>query len=295
MMDGSLGTTLLQFLASGLLIGVIYSLAAIAYTTIFNVAGVINFAQGDMVTIPALVAITAVDHGIGYGPAVLVAVLCGGLLGLLIDKAVVAPLGGSVLRTTVATIGVGIVLQGAALLLFGTEARTLPSPLGEGSFHLLGVGLPHQALVVVATAAALVLVLGLLFQVSMLGRAFRACAQNPFAARLSGIDVGSMRTLAFMLSGIIAAVIGVIVAPMTLMQYDTGVAIGIKGFIACIIGGLGNPLGALAGGLLLGVTESYATWLVGSGYKSAISLLLLILFLLLRPGGLLGALERPAQ
>ena len=295
MTDGGLAATLLQFLASGLVIGIVYSLAAIAYTTIFNVAGVINFAQGDMATIPALVAIAAFEHGFGYVPSVLAAIGCGALLGLAIDRLVVAPLGGSALRTTIATIGVGIVLQGAAILLFGTEARTFPSPMGEGSFRLLGIGLPRQALVVVGTALVLVAGLAMLFQVSFLGRAFRACAVNPYAARLSGIGVGAMRTLAFVLAGVVAAVIGVIVAPTTLMQYDTGIAIGIKGFVACIIGGLGNPLGALLGGLLLGVSESYATWLVGSGYKSAISMLVLILFLLLRPGGLLGALERPAR
>jgi len=142
--------------------------------------------------------------------------------------------------------------------------------------------------VVLATAALLVGLLALLFQASFIGRAFRACAINPYAARLSSIDIAAMRRLAFVLSGIISAVIGVIVAPITLMQYDTGIAIGIKGFVACIIGGLGNPLGALLGGLFLGVVESFATGLVGSGYKSAVAFVLLIVMLLLRPAGLLG-------
>ena len=106
--------------------------------------------------------------------------------------------------------------------------------------------------------------------------------------RLSSIDIAAMRRLAFMLSGVVSAIIGVIVAPITLMQYDTGIAIGIKGFVACIIGGLGNPLGALVGGLFLGVVESFATGLVGSGYKSVVAFVLLIGVLLLRPGGLLG-------
>ncbi|MEJ0018535.1 MAG: branched-chain amino acid ABC transporter permease [Acetobacteraceae bacterium] len=292
MSEIGLGATLLQFLASGLVIGMIYGLAAIAYTTIFNVTGVINFAQGDMATIPALTAITLYDRGWGQGPALLGAMALGGAIAAGIERVVVAPLAGSVIRTTVATIGVGIVLQGTAVLVFGTEARTLPSPLGGGTVALLGIALPLQAGVIFGATVVLVFLLGALFQMTYLGRAFRACAMNPYAAGLSGIDVGAMRTLAFVLSGFVAAVIGVLVAPLTLMQYDTGIAIGIKGFVACIIGGLGNPLGAIAGGLLLGVLESYATWIVGSGYKSAISLSLLIGFLLLRPGGLLGALER---
>ena len=97
-----------------------------------------------------------------------------------------------------------------------------------------------------------------------------------------------MRRLAFVLSGIIAAIIGVIVAPITLMQYDTGSFIGIRGFVACIIGGLGSPVGALAGGLLLGVTETFASWGVASDYKHAISLVIMIVFLVLRPSGLIG-------
>ena len=144
----------------------------------------------------------------------------------------------------------------------------------------------------VGAALLLVAALSLLFQGSYLGRAFRACAMNPYAARLSGIDVRAMRSLAFVLAGLIGAVVGLVVTPLTLMQYDTGIAIGIKGFIACVIGGLGNPLGAVLGGLLLGVSESFATWGVGSGYKSAISLAVLIVFLLVRPSGLLGKLER---
>ena len=292
MTEAGLASTALQFLLSGLVIGLVYSLAAIAYTTIFNVSGVINFAQGDMAMMPAMVAISAYDAGFGMAASVLAAVGTGVLLGVLMDRLVVAPLWGAVLPTTVATIGSGIVLQGAAVVLFGTEARTLPGPLGEWRLVLGGSALPGQAVVIVGAAAVLVGALSLLFRCSFVGRAFRVCAVNPYAARLSGIDVRAMRSLAFVLAGIVGAVVGVIVTPLTLMQYDTGVAIGIKGFIACIVGGLGNPLGAVAGGLLLGVSESFATWAVGSGYKSAISLAVLVGFLLLRPSGLLGALER---
>lgn len=286
--------TLLQFLLSGLVVGLVYSLAAIAYTTIFNVTGVINFAQGDMAMVPAMVAISTYDAGFGLAAAAGAALATGALLGVLLDRLVVAPLQGHVLRTTVATIGTGIVLQGAAVVIFGTEARTLPSLLGDWRIVIGGAALPGQSAVVVAAAILLVGLLSLLFQGSYLGRAFRACAVNPYAARLSGIHVPSMRLLACVLAGLVSAVVGVIVTPLTLMQYDSGVAIGIKGFIACIIGGLGNPLGAIAGGLLLGVLESFATWGVGSGYKTAISLATLIGFLLLRPSGLLRALEGPA-
>lgn len=286
---------LLPLLVSGVVIGLIYGLAAIAYTTIYNVTGVINFAQGDFVTLPALSAIALYEAGFGYAASVLAALAVGGALGAAVEWGVVARLRGDLRRTTIATIGVGIVLQGMAVLLFGTEAQTLPGPLAERRFDLgWGVTVPGPSVVVLVVALALVALLGLLFQVSLVGRAFRACSANPQAARLSGISVGGMRRLAFVIGGVVAAVIGVIVAPITLMQYDTGLVIGIRGFVACIIGGLGNPLGAVAGGLLLGVTEALAALVVGSGYKGAVSLVLLIGFLLVRPGGLLGTLGREA-
>ncbi len=146
-----------------------------------------------------------------------------------------------------------------------------------------------------AVAVLLVIGLGLLFQGSYIGRAFRACAVNPFAAQLAGIEVSTMSTLAFVLSGALGAIAGVMVAPITLMQYDTGLAIGLKGFVACMIGGLGNPLGAFAGGLFLGVIEQLASGVLSSGWKNAIAFLLLIAILLLRPGGLFGELERSSR
>jgi branched-chain amino acid transport system permease protein len=180
-------------------------------------------------------------------------------------------------------------------VLWGTEARALPSPVPPQVLSLFGATLPSHSLAVLGVAALLVVGLGLLFQASYIGRAFRACAVNPFAAQLSGISVSTMSTLAFVLSGMLGAIAGVMVAPITLMQYDTGIAIGLKGFVACMIGGLGNPLGAFAGGLFLGVIEQLASGVLSSGWKNAIAFLLLIAILLLRPGGLFGELERSAR
>jgi branched-chain amino acid transport system permease protein len=145
---------------------------------------------------------------------------------------------------------------------------------------------------VIGTAAALVGSLYFFFQHTYLGKMFRACAMNPFAARLVGVRVATMSAISFMLSGTLGAVAGIIIAPIALTQYDSGLQLGIKGFVACIIGGLGNPIGAALGGLLLGILEAFAAGYVSSGYKNAIAFVLLLLFLFFRPGGLLGEMER---
>ena len=115
---------------------------------------------------------------------------------------------------------------------------------------------------------------------------------NPFAARLVGVRVATMSAISFMLSGVLGAVAGIIIAPTALTQYDSGLQLGIKGFVACIIGGFGNPIGAALGGLLLGILEAFAEVFVSSGYKNAIAFVLLLVFLFFRPGGLLGEMER---
>jgi branched-chain amino acid transport system permease protein len=285
-------TDLAQFLLGGLVIGSIYAIAAVAYTGIYNITGVINFAQGDMAMIAAMVAIQLYDAAVPYPVAILLAVVFGGLLGALIERLAIRPLRNHVLRAIIVTIGIGGALSGITIVLWGTEARTLPSPIAAQTIHTLGATLPSHSVLVLAVTGLLVCGLALLFQATYIGRAFRACAINPLAAQLSGIEVSTMSTLAFVLGGGLSAIAGVMVAPITLMRYDTGLTIGLKGFVACMIGGLGNPIGAFAGGLFLGVVESLASGVLSSGWKNAIAFLLLIAILLFRPGGLLGELER---
>ena len=176
----------LQFLITGIVNGLIYGLAAVAYTTIYNVTGVINFAQGDLVVLPTLSGIALYQMGLGYAGSVSVAIVIGGLLGALLDWGVVARLRGSVLRTTIATIGVGVILEGVAILVFGTDAQTLNGPFDIDKLTLGGLSIPGASVAAFVVTLALVAVLALLFQGSYIGRAFRACSLNPFAARLSG-------------------------------------------------------------------------------------------------------------
>jgi branched-chain amino acid transport system permease protein len=284
-------TELAQYVASGLVVGAIYGLIGIGFTAVYNVTGIVNFSQGDFASLGALAAIGFVAGGLPLGAAVAAAVILIGLLGVLLERVAIRPVGGDVLRGIVITIGIGVALQGIAVIIWGTDAYALNAFSGERPIRLGQVTVPPQAVWVVCTAAALMAALYLFFMKTYVGKAFRACAVNAYAASLMGIPTKTMRAVSFFLSGVTGAIAGVIVAPIAFMQYDSGIFLGIKGFVACIIGGFGNPVGAALGGLLLGLLESLATGYLSSGYKNAIAFVALLAFLFVRPSGILGELE----
>ncbi len=284
-------TELGQYVASGLVVGAIYGLVAIGFTAVYNVTGIVNFAQGEFSMLGALGAIALVAAGAPLAAAVVLAALAVGLLGVVIERLAIRPAGTDVLRGIIITIGVGVTLQGLAVLVWGTDAHPLRAFSGEKPIDLAGVTVPPQSLWVVGTAAALMAGLYLFFARTYLGKAFRACAINSFAASLMGIPTAAMRAMSFFVSGLVGAIAGIIIAPIALMQYDSGIFLGIKGFVACIIGGFGNPIGAALGGLVLGLLEALASGYLSSGYKNAIAFVVLLGFLFARPGGILGELE----
>jgi branched-chain amino acid transport system permease protein len=284
-------TELGQYLASGLVVGAIYGLIGIGFTAVYNVTGIVNFSQGDFASLGALAAIGFLALGAPLALAIAAAVLLIGLLGVAIERVAIRPVGSDVLRGIVITIGVGVALQGIAVLIWGTDAYALRAFSGEQPIELGGVTIPPQAVWIVGTAAALMAALYVFFMRTYLGKAFRACAVNAYAASLVGIPTKTMRAMGFFISALTGAIAGVIVAPIAFMQYDSGIFLGIKGFVACIIGGFGNPIGAALGGLLLGLLESLATGYLSSGYKNAIAFVVLLAFLFIRPSGILGELE----
>lgn len=285
-------TEYIQYLAGGLVVGSIYGLVGIGYTGVYNATRIVNFAQGDFAMIGAMTAIALVELAVPLPLAVALAVAATAALGAAVERWAIRPARADEVRGIIVTLGVGVALQGAAVTLWGTDARALPAWSGERPLRFMGATLPPQALWVLAVAGGVMLLLHLFFAATYLGKAFRACAVNPYAARLAGIEVRTMAVLSFVLSGALGALAGIVVAPVVLAQYDSGIPLGIKGFVACIVGGLGHPTGAALGGLVLGVLEAYAAGLLSSGYKNAIAFVLLLGFLLVRPGGLLGELER---
>jgi branched-chain amino acid transport system permease protein len=274
-----------------LVIGSIYGLSGIAFTGIYNVTGVVNFAQGDKAMIGAMLTVSLYAFGMPLILAAMLAIVATGALGALIERITMGPIGGDIWRGIIVTIGVGIVLRGVAVVIWGTEARGLPAFSGTKPIEFFGATITPQSLWILGITLVLTVGLAFFFQFTLLGKAFRACAVNPFAARLAGVEVRAMSMIAFVISGVLGAVSGIIVTPITLMQYDAGLVLGLKGFVACIIGGFGNPIGAMFGGLLLGVTETFSAGYLSSGYKNAIAFVLLLAFLVFRPEGIFGEID----
>jgi branched-chain amino acid transport system permease protein len=282
----------LQFLISGLVVGSIYGLIGVGFTCVYNVTGIVNFAQGDFAMVGAMSAIAIQSAGAPMWLAIILAILITCLVTALVERAAIRPVRGDVMRGIIVSIGVGVVLQGAAAIIWGTDAQPMPAFSGEKLIHLFGATLMPQSLWVLGTATVAMIALDLLFRKTYLGQMFRACAMNPFAARLVGMKVETMSLLGFLMSGVLGAMAGIVIAPIALTQFDTGLQLGIKGFVACIVGGFGGPVGAAVGGIVLGVLEAFSAGYVSSGYKNAIAFALLLGFLLFRPNGLLGDYER---
>jgi branched-chain amino acid transport system permease protein len=301
---------LAQYLISGLTQGSIYALIALGFVTIYNVTGIINFSQGEFAVIGAFIAITVMQEvSLFQGQmtmalewplpvAALVGVAVAVLVGVLLYRLGIQPARhASVLSQIVVTIGASIALRGLVLLAWGTDPYRI-APFTEGKpFKLLGAVVTRQSLWVIGLTIVAVVGLYLFFQYTLIGRALRASASNPGAARLMGINTRRMGLLAFALSAGLSALGGIVVTPITFMTYERGLMLSLKGFVAMIMGGLTNPFGAVIGGLLLGVVESLAAGAISSGYKDAFTFAVLFVVLLIRLGGLLRrgggeALER---
>ncbi|HHH39201.1 MAG TPA: branched-chain amino acid ABC transporter permease, partial [Sedimenticola sp.] len=276
---------ILQFLLTGVTVGATYALVALGFAIIYNASDVVNFAQGEFVMIGAMsaVALTAGDDGLPLPLAVVAAVLITVCVGILLQRFAIAPArGASVVTTIIITIGASIFLRGVALLVWGKDIFALPAFSGEAPLHIGQATLLPQNLWVMGGTAVMVLAVHWFFGHTAVGKAVLACSCNRTAAHLVGINVGRMMLIAYGLSAFLGAMAGVLVAPITFTSYDAGVMLGLKGFSAAILGGMGNPMGAVAGGLLLGLIESLAAGFISSGYKDAIGFVILLLVLFFR-------------
>src|ERR1700749_1938468 len=224
-----------QFLLGGLVVGSIYGLIGVGFTCIYNVTGIVNFAQGDFAMVGAMSAIAIQSAGVPIWLSIILAILITCVVAAVIERAAVRPVRGDVMRGIIVTIGVGVVLQGLAAIIWGTDAQPMPAFSGEKLIHVFGATLMPQSLWVLGTTVIVMVGLALLFRCTYLGQMFRACSMNPFAARLVGMKVETMSLVGFLMSGALGALAGIVVAPIALTQYDTGLQLGIKGFVACIV------------------------------------------------------------
>ncbi len=280
--------SLLQYLISGLTNGAIYALVALGFVIIYHATTIINFAQGEMVMLGAMCAISIYQVYPSLPVAFLGGVALVTLVGILFERLALRPVKDpSAIVLIIITVGGGVFFKGVAMLLWGKEAYSFPSFSGETPFHLGGATLLPQNLWVLGLTAVVLLALEAFFRLTLVGKAMRACAYNPRAARLVGISQGRMVQLSFALSAGLGAAAGILIAPLTLGVYDMGTMVGLKGFCAAILGGLSSSFGGVLGGLILGVAESLATGLISSGYRDAVAFFILLVVLFLRPQGLI--------
>lgn len=279
----------LQFLFSGVTVGATYALAALGFTLIYNASHVINFAQGEFIMLGGMLAVLFLDAGLPLPAALLLAVLIPAAVGVLVEKLAIEPVkGAETVTLIIITIGAALVIRGLVQIWLGKGTHSLPPFSGNEPIAILGATLLPQSLWVLGMTALVVAALWYFFNRTLAGKAMLATSHNRLAAELVGINTGWVLFMSFALAGALGALGGILVAPITLTSYDVGIMLGLKGFVAAVVGGLGSGLGAVVGGLLVGILEAMGAGYVSSAYKDAVPFVLILLILFFLPRGLFG-------
>jgi len=279
----------IQFTFSGLTIGAIYALVALGFTIIYNASDVVNFAQGEFVMMGGMGTVFLYEAGLPLMPAIFVAIMLTACIGILLNKSAIEPVrGGSVVTLIIITIGASIFFRGLAQIVFDKQLHSLPPFTGDTPIEILGATILPQSLWVLAGGIAIFIGLYLFFNGALIGKAVLATSNNRLAAKLVGINTDFIMILSFGLSAGIGAIAGVLVTPITLTSYDVGLMLALKGFAAAMLGGIGNPFGALVGGLIIGLLEAYSAGWISSDYKDAAAFITIFLVLFIMPNGLFG-------
>lgn len=285
-------TQLAQSLVTGVGVGLIYGLVGIGFCVIYNASGIVNFAQGVFVMLGGMFCHTAMTRlGVPLLVAALIAIPLTALVGILIDTLVIRPMwnrNATLFAIILATLAAQIMIERITIMTLGDQPRTLPEFTAGGPLKIGGIAIGYQLFWILGCGTLMVAALWLFFARTVTGQALRACAQNREAAALLGIPVRRMLLVSFALSAALGAVAGILVTPTQFTAFNVGTPFGVNGFIAAIIGGFGNAGGALVGGLVLGIAQAVAIVVFGAGFKNVAALSLLLLVLLVFPGGLFG-------
>jgi branched-chain amino acid transport system permease protein len=283
----------LQQVVSGLASGGIYAALALALVLIHRATGVVNFAQGEMAMFTTYIAWTlTANHHRSYWFAFVATLLFAFALGVGIQRIIIRPIErASILTTVIVTIGLILVFNGAAGWIWSAEIRAFPSPFPNETWRISGVAISQQDVGTIGVVIALVVLLGAFFRYTKLGLALRASALNPDASRLVGVRVGWMLAIGWGLAAVLGAVAGMLAAPTVFLDPNMMQAILIYAFAAAVLGGIDSPVGAVVGGLLLGVglnlVGAYIDF-VGADLRLPVALLIILIVLLVRPAGLFG-------
>jgi len=282
----------IQLLVAGLSTGSIYALVALGLVLAFKGTGILNFGQGELVTFGAYVALffSAVMK-LPYWQVFVLTLVVAALFGAALERGLIRPLmRAPAFTVVVATLAIGLMIKNALRLSWQESVATIPSPFPDSSIRLGSISINPNYLWITGCSLVIMALLALFFRSSLLGKAMRGVAQNQEAARLMGIRVNWIFSGTFAISTLIAALAGILLAPLIGIQAEMGGVI-LKGFVAAILGGFQSLLGCVVGGLLLGVLETFGGAYVGGTFKDVVAFVLLIVILLVRPHGLFGQAE----
>jgi branched-chain amino acid transport system permease protein len=279
----------LQFLFSGVTVGATYALAALGFTLIYNASNVINFAQGEFIMLGGMLAVFFTMSGLPLPVALVLAIIVPAIVGVLVEKLAIEPVkGAETVTLIIITIGASLVIRGLVQVWLGKGTHSLPAFSGDEPIHILGATLLPQSVWVLGVTALVVVALWYFFNRTLQGKAMLATSFNRVAAELVGINTSWVLFMSFAMSAALGALGGILLTPITLTSYDVGIMLGLKGFVAAVVGGLGNGLGAVLGGLLVGILEAMGAGYISSNYKDAIPFVLILLILFFKPRGLFG-------
>ena len=280
----------LEQIISGLAIGSLYSLLGLGFTMIFASTRRINFAHGDFMVLGGFLGLVYLDIFPSFPIAAFV--LCPlsiGVISVGVERTMLRPLQEvQPLKIVISTIGLSIVMKIVMQMIWGPDALPYPQFVSEEPVSLFNVRIAPQTLLIVFVALSLMILLQGFFVFTKPGRALRALSQDRYAARLMGIKIGQSISLTYFISGILAGIAGMLLGPIFFVSSSMGTLLGLKSFVAAVIGGLGNVPGTIAAGFFLGVVENLSSGFISSAYKNGISLVFLVLVLLFRPQGLLS-------
>ncbi|HWA44154.1 MAG TPA: branched-chain amino acid ABC transporter permease [Hypericibacter adhaerens] len=283
-------TILVQTILSGLAAGGLYALVAISFGIVYRTTRVFNFAQGDFGALGAYVAFSVLTALPGhYWLALVIGCLAVGIFAAAVEFVAIRPLYRlGELYTFITTIGLSFAIQSGIQQIWGPFVRVMPNPFGDRAVKVLGLRVVPDKIWIFSIAILLTGVLFVFLAKTKYGTAMRACAQDSRVANLLGIKVGRMFSGAFFLSGMVGAFAGILIAPITYLQPTMGLQLGVPGYIAALLGGLGSMPGALIGGFILGIVQAVSVLVIDPRYSPIVTYVVFVIVLLVRARGLFG-------
>ncbi len=280
---------LFQQVLNGLTNGSLYALMAVGVTMVYKSLGMLNFAHGDTMMIGTFLTLTFVQLGLPFPVAIVIGIAAAAIIGFLLERLILRRVQfSSFVNLLIATVGVSYVLRNTAMVIWGTNPQLFPSMFPAGLINLGSFTITPQSIGIILISLALITGLHFFFTKVKVGKCMTIASSDPEGAAMMGVNVTHMRFLTFGISAGLAAIAGIMIAPLTYARVDMSATIGMKAFAAAILGGIGNLWGALLGGIILGIVEALGSAYISTAYRDAFSFIILFIVLFVKPTGLLN-------